>query len=61
MTLGKCFEVVLHISCLARHQRFMHVVIFKTVQNKTSLQRRYKQIEESFKVSIIITGLPMGA
>jgi uncharacterized protein (UPF0303 family) len=60
MTLGKCFEVVLHISCLARHQRFMRVVIFKTAQNKTSLQRRYKQIE-SFKVSIIITGLPMGA
>ena len=29
MALGKCFEVVLHVSCLARHQRFMHVVIFK--------------------------------
>jgi hypothetical protein len=33
MALGKYFEVVLHISCLAGHQRFMHVVIFKTAQN----------------------------
>jgi hypothetical protein len=33
MALGKCFEVVRRISRLARHQRFMHVVIFKTAQN----------------------------
>ena len=33
MTLGECFEVVLHISCISKHQRFMHIVIFKTAEN----------------------------